>query len=280
MPETESVIVPWWSLGKISLAAGVLVLIQEGKLNLDTPFEDKKYTLRQLLQHTSGLPDYSGMKQYHEAVARGDKPWSSQELFQKVDTDKLLFDPGTAFAYSNIGYLFVREEIERITGKDLETALNDLVFNKLDLSDIRVANSQADAENVSGIQVGYDPAWVFHGLMISPLSSAALFLDRLSNTDFLSPKLKVEMLSPYLVSNKIPGRPFENPSYGLGLMMGMVNGKLYVGHTGQGPKSTIAVYSSVKDGLKRTVAGFVRSDKNEDQGKMEDYIFRKLFIEG
>jgi CubicO group peptidase (beta-lactamase class C family) len=51
-------LVPWWSFSKTVLAAGVLVLVDRRKLDLDAPIAGAPYTLRHLLQHTSGLPDY------------------------------------------------------------------------------------------------------------------------------------------------------------------------------------------------------------------------------
>jgi hypothetical protein len=48
---------PWWSLSKTVIAAAALALVKRGRLTLDDPVVGESYTLRQLLQHTSGLPD-------------------------------------------------------------------------------------------------------------------------------------------------------------------------------------------------------------------------------
>jgi CubicO group peptidase (beta-lactamase class C family) len=50
--------VAWWSFSKTVIAAAALVLLDHGKLELDGPVPRAPYTLRHLLQHTSGLPDY------------------------------------------------------------------------------------------------------------------------------------------------------------------------------------------------------------------------------
>ena len=60
--------VPWWSLTKTALAAGALTLVADGRLALDAPLLPKPYTLRQLLQHTAGVPNYGDLVEYHEAV--------------------------------------------------------------------------------------------------------------------------------------------------------------------------------------------------------------------
>jgi len=51
----RSVLVPWWSITKTCLSACVLVLVAGGRLDLDRPLPGRHFTLRQLLQHTSGL---------------------------------------------------------------------------------------------------------------------------------------------------------------------------------------------------------------------------------
>ena len=61
--------VPWWSFTKTVLAAAALVLVDAGRLTLDTPLAGQRYTLRQLLQHRAGVPDYGSLADYHDAVA-------------------------------------------------------------------------------------------------------------------------------------------------------------------------------------------------------------------
>ena len=63
--------VPWWSFTKTVLAAAALVLVDAGRLTLDTPLAGQRYTLRQLLQHRAGVPDYGSLADYHDAVASG-----------------------------------------------------------------------------------------------------------------------------------------------------------------------------------------------------------------
>jgi D-alanyl-D-alanine carboxypeptidase len=74
-PEPQS-LVPWWSFSKTVLAAAALVLVDRRRLDLDAPIGGAPYTLRHLLQHTSGLPDYGPDPDYHRAVAAGESPWT------------------------------------------------------------------------------------------------------------------------------------------------------------------------------------------------------------
>jgi D-alanyl-D-alanine carboxypeptidase len=71
--------VPWWSVRKTVLGAGALARVAEGRLWLDAPLAGPAFALRQLLQHTAGVPNYGGLASYHGAVARGDEPLSEAE---------------------------------------------------------------------------------------------------------------------------------------------------------------------------------------------------------
>jgi D-alanyl-D-alanine carboxypeptidase len=138
-PEPQP-LVPWWSFSKTVLAAAALALVDRRKLDLDVPVADAPYTLRHLLQHTSGLPDYGPNPDYHRAVAAGESPWTIDELLRRANP-RMLFAPGTRFSYSNIGYLFVRQLIERAADADVNDALRRLVFDPLGIEGVFMARS-------------------------------------------------------------------------------------------------------------------------------------------
>src|SRR5882672_11473166 len=122
---TDGVIapVPWWSFTKTVIAAGALALVRDGRLALDGPLPHRPYSLRQLLQHRAGVTNYGELAAYHEAVARGDTPWPIAELLERTDADKLRYQPGHGWFYSNIGYLFVRQLIEATCDEPIDAAL-------------------------------------------------------------------------------------------------------------------------------------------------------------
>lgn len=93
-PVAAPLAVPWWSLTKTALAAAAPALVADGTLALDRPLSGRPFTLHQLLQHTAGVPDYGALRDYHEAVARGDAPRSEERLLTRVDAERLLFPPG------------------------------------------------------------------------------------------------------------------------------------------------------------------------------------------
>jgi hypothetical protein len=153
--------VPWWSVTKTCLAACALVLVARGRLALDDRLPDRAYTLRQLLQHTSGLGSYTERSEYRAATERAEEPWSDSELLKRVRLDPFLFEPGQGWSYSNTGYFLIRRLIEQTTDTDIDMALRTLVLAPLGIERTRIARSPADLEdcawgNASGyIRVGY-----------------------------------------------------------------------------------------------------------------------------
>ena len=248
--------VPWWSIAKTVLASAALVLVAQGRLQLDSPIGDEPYTLRQLLGHRAGLRCYGGLRAYHDAVAAGDPPWSAAELLRRVEAGALAYAPGEGWAYSNVGYLLVRHLIEAETGAPLDGALERLVFRPLDIPGVTLAREPAGLDATAwGNAKRYHPEWVYHGLLVGPASSAALFLHRLLAGSLLPPDLLTAMQEAHHVGGALPGRPWTTARYGLGLMIGEgVPPGSYVGHTGGGPGSTAAVYRCAGTG--RTAAAF------------------------
>jgi CubicO group peptidase (beta-lactamase class C family) len=190
-------VVPWWSFGKTVIAAAALALVQEKRLALDAPLADRRYTLRQLLQHRAGLTDYGALAAYHAAVAAGEAPWPVALLLERTDAQRLRYEPGHDWGYSNIGYLFVRELIERTCGLALGDALAKLVLRPLRISNVQLARDPADLKDVHMGVPSYHPGWVYHGLLVGPLREAALLLDRLMRGALLGPDLLAQMGEPY-----------------------------------------------------------------------------------
>jgi CubicO group peptidase (beta-lactamase class C family) len=251
--------VPWWSFTKTVIAAAALVLVDEGRLALDQPLGLEGYTLRQLLQHRAGLPDYGPVAAYHAAVARHDDAWTPAELLERARARELVFRPGQGWAYSNIGYLLVRRQIEWATGVSLGEALARVVLRPLGIRGPRVAMRRDDLANVEmGTAEHYDPQWVYHGLLVGTLKDAAFLLHGLMSGGLLPRELQSAMLDAHpLPGEVVAGRPWTSPGYGLGLMIsGTVEGNRLAGHTGVGPGSVIAVFHSLSSRGTRTAAAF------------------------
>jgi D-alanyl-D-alanine carboxypeptidase len=255
---SDAASVPWWSFTKTALATAALQLVARGQLMLDDPVDGRRYTLRQLLQHRAGVPDYGHLTIYHEAVRRGDPLWDASQLFARVAVDHLDFEPGQGWQYSNLGYFLVRRMIETATGEDLGSALRHLIFDSLGLASVRLATCVNDLDATEwGNADRYDPGWVFHGLLVGTPGDAVRFLHRLMLGEVLPRALLSSMTDRFAISGPVAGRPWQTAGYGLGLMIGeMAGAGLGVGHSGAGPGSIAAVYHFGNRAQPCTVAAF------------------------
>jgi D-alanyl-D-alanine carboxypeptidase len=280
-PSSSDAIVAWWSFTKTLLAACVLRLSEQRLIALDNRLEGLPYTPRQLLQHRAGVGDYGGLAEYHAAVERGDTPWSEEELLRRIPPHELAFDPETGWAYSNVGYLLLRREVERKADSSLADAMARLVLRPLGLQAARIAES---TEQMQGIahppRRSYDPAWVYHGCVVGPVCEAALALHRLLASDLLAPASREALLRRHPIGGSLPGRPWISTGYGLGVMMGVMGSELQapmevVGHSAGGPGSVGAVFSGCVGGVAghRSAACFMAGD---DAGAAEFAVLRLL----
>ncbi|OCR26075.1 beta-lactamase [Pseudomonas syringae] len=267
--------VPWWSFTKTVLAVTALSLVRDGRIGLDGPISGHPFTLRQLLRHEAGLGDYGELAEYHAAVADNESAWSESEMMQRLDGARLRYSPGTRWRYSNVGYLLIGRLIERLTDLTLEEAVTQRALTPLGLSSVCFAKTRADLQQtLLGNTSTYDPAWVYHGLLIGPVSQAALFLDRLLCADLLPTGLLQEMQTARTLGGPIPGRPWITPGYGLGVMQGLIDGGLSLcGHTGCGPGSVIAVYRACDGDASACCAAF---EPGASEGAVEAFVVRQL----
>ena len=236
--------IPWWSFTKTALAIAALRLVDTSRLSLSAPVDGNRYTLAHLLRHDAGLPDYGGLAEYHDDVTAGKSPWPVERLLTAVDADRLRYEPGQGWAYSNIGYLKVGQLIERASDCSLGDALEQLVFTPAGLTTARLATAPDDLQGVQmGAVSGYHPGWVYHGLVVGTTADAARLLRALLTGALLRP----ETLHRMLDARALPAHRSTNypdPAYGLGLMCWATDPLAHpVGHTGGGPGSAIAVYS-------------------------------------
>ncbi len=249
-----------YSITKPFLAAAALRLAGEGALALDVPLarwlpsapHAREITLRHLLRHESGLPDYGPLGAYHEAVRRGDEPWDDATYFARCAAARLRFAPGARFAYSNLGYLLVRRLLETVRGAPLADVLAQEVVAPLglgrtfgpadaDLPRLVLGPSTYLAGGAAAVPVAghYGLGWVSHGVLASTAAETATAMDALVSGDLVPEHLRPALREARPVGPVAGGRPFAVPAYGLGLMadLGAACGPVF-GHSGGGPGST------------------------------------------
>jgi D-alanyl-D-alanine carboxypeptidase len=232
----------WWSLTKPVLAVAMLKLAEQGRIDLEATFEGSPFTFLQLLANTSGLPDYTRLTDYRADVAAGCAPWPDEVLLQRTGMIPS-FAPGTNWAYSNTGFLLVRQTIERIMDRPVDEAVAALVFTPMDITETRIALSPQDMAACawSGDRA-YHPGWVYHRMAVGPASDAVRFLDAVFFGGFLQDRSLTRMTQATQLGLGPRGRPWSTAAYGLGLMARtMTHGRAF-GHSGVGPHSVSAAY--------------------------------------
>jgi D-alanyl-D-alanine carboxypeptidase len=271
--DNDAAIVPWWSITKTALAACSLLLVAGGRLELDRPVAGRRYTLRQLLQHTSGLGCYTDTPDYEAAVDGHAEPWSG-EAHARFAHEQPLPEPGRGWKYSNSGYFLVRSMIEQATGMELERALKSMVLGPLGIEKTFIAKTRADMQcSVFGGEDNFHPGWVAHGLLMGPPSDVVAFMHRLLTGTLLPAPLLAAMSEPRPVEADLSGRPWQAAGYGLGLMIDTASPHgLCLGHTGQGPESVSAAYHFPALTPPVTVAAFAPTD---DQGVVERAVLEE-----
>ena len=219
----------WWSLTKAVIAALAL-----RHLDLDAEVDwPGRPTVREVLRHEGGVPDYGARPDYRAAVAAGDVPWPPEEMLAR--TRGSLFAPGTGWAYSNVGYLLVRRMLER------RAPLAELVRDEMDglgLHGTALAQTRADLAGAVGGDRPYDPGWVYHGTLVGPASEAVRWVHATATGPH-----GAAMAEGARVCGPLPGRPWAEGRYGFGTMCGPMEGVGRAwGHSGVGPSSVSACY--------------------------------------
>jgi len=256
-----------YSITKMFTASLILKLCEEGKLSLEDPLakwfphiaQAARISVRQVLNHTAGIPDYGGISAYHDSVRSSPSiPWSFERVAAETFGKGLLFAPGQGWAYSNPGYMLVKRIAEEVTGASYRTLIAERIASSFGLQKTFVPESVEDLASLApgtssqlapdgsprDVRAHYHPGWVSHGVVASTSSETARFLDGLFHGQFLSRHSLDQMMEFVLLptapdpspsAKDSPLRP-GRPGYGLGLMGDPASPwGLLVGHNGGGP---------------------------------------------
>ena len=140
------------SISKQFTATGIMLLVQEGKLGLDDPIElyidilPERWhgiTVRQLLTHTSGIPDYEAIFGYESYR----NIYTPREIIDIGNSQPPDFPPGTDYSYSNTGYFLLTMILERVSGEKFEEFLQARIFGPLGMTATRNSDPSAIIPN-------------------------------------------------------------------------------------------------------------------------------------
>ena len=157
LPMTSTTKMLGGSTGKVFYSVVVLQLIEEGKLELDTPiystmsdydwFERlpnaKHLTVRALMRHETGIPRYVFKESFQKDILKDiNKVWKPEELLSYVFDDKPEFEVGSDFAYSDTNYIILCMLIEEVTGNTLYDEVQSRVLDKVGLKHVVPQNKR------------------------------------------------------------------------------------------------------------------------------------------
>lgn len=242
------------SLNKLFTSLAIGQLVEQGKLSYEDPlakflpdFPDpesaRKIRIKHLLSHTSGLGDYLGTPAYRDALDRMVTVKARVDIFPRKPP---AFEPGTKWAYSNIGYELLGRVIEIATGQDYYDYMQKQVFAPAEAKSASFPLLPKDGVAVAPMAYPYAFTSTKGALkdfenklgdMFRRGSAAgnsivsALDLITLSNAMHDGRIVKPETLRLHSSSKPDLG----SPNYGYGFIAGPYLGRPFVGHNGRAP---------------------------------------------
>ncbi len=233
------------SVTKQFTAAAIMKLVDQGKVSLDDPLT--KYlpdypgpggaaTVRQLLNHTSGIMPYTQITSW-AAKADAGAVATTQSLIDEFKNVPLQFQPGEKYSYNNSGYVLLGAILEKVTGKSWDTAIVSTITAPLGLKSIMAGVQEP---HVKGMAIGYTdaqgkivPSSSVH--MSNPHAAGALIgtADDLARWGYaLHSGAVVSPASYALMTSAQKTNDGKDIAYGFGLAPGDVRGRPSVGHNG------------------------------------------------
>jgi D-alanyl-D-alanine carboxypeptidase len=242
-PMTDNMAAWVYSISKTYLAAIMLRLSERGLVKLDAPAANylskdilsqlangDKFTVRQLLNHSTGLRNHTTEPAYQ--LAQLNSPLQQPNLAEKVKfvyDRPALFEPGTDFAYSNTGYALLQWIAEKVTGKGYAQILREEIIEPLNLGKTyyHVSDEQLQQlgapnyyferfnngvlENVTKWHNGIAHGLEGYGGIIANGSDVIRFMEGLIKGNVVSNASLAQMRT------WITGKNSDEPDYGLGL---------------------------------------------------------------
>ncbi|MGW7433367.1 serine hydrolase domain-containing protein [Streptomyces sp. NPDC054861] len=249
------------SVSKAFSGAVALRLVDRRKLDLDDTIGERlpslptawhQVTLRQLLQHTSGLPDFSTAPAFIEILQADPRHhFDSRRLLDFVANEGLRFPPGSRYAYSNSDNIAVALMAEAATGQRYERLLERLVYAPLGLRETSLPQGYrmprpyihgydvtppAPPEDISEA-LSASGVWASGGIVSTPKDLNAFIRAWAGGHDFLSPATRRQQRTFLPGAASEPAGPGTNAG-GLAIFRYTTRCGAVYGHTGNFPGYT------------------------------------------
>ena len=240
-PVTTDTVFEIGSITKQFTAAAVLLLAQDGKLSLDNkivqylkeaPAGWSQITLRQLLTHTSGLKNYTGLPGFELT-----RHLTQAQFIQQIAAYPLEFQPGGKWAYCNTGYNLLGYIIENVSGRTYWDFLRQRILAPLQMTATADRDPQALLPNrARGYQTNtagqfinrdYDLTDIFAaGALASTVGDLAKWNAALDTGKILTPASRRQMWAPVRLNEG------ATHDYGFGWFLQPWRGHANIGHCG------------------------------------------------
>lgn len=163
------------SITKPMVATIMLDLVETEVIGLDDPIADylptnlvenienaDSATIRQVLQMTSGIVDYTITDAFDDAVEKSPQTfWTAEDTLTFIYGEPASFDPDEGYEYSNTNYIIAQIIIERVTGQPLADTLREKIFTPLGMETCYLETAATFAQFiVRGYSVNEDSEWV------------------------------------------------------------------------------------------------------------------------
>lgn len=233
------------SITKQFTTAGIMLLVEEGQVNLDDPLKkylpeypefENEISIRRLLTHTSGIGDYVELTAWPEME---NIPLSRHELVKSFSKLPLLFNPGDQWYYSNSGYYLLGLVIEKVSRLSYSEFVKRRLVDKAGLKKTFYCPTSQDYpfaakgyRTKKGQILPADPYIVDHAYAAGALCSTALDLikwnEALASGVIIKEKSYELMTKPVILND---GKSTET-NYGFGLELGSFLNHRMVSHGG------------------------------------------------
>ncbi|HEY0515122.1 MAG TPA: serine hydrolase domain-containing protein [Thermoanaerobaculia bacterium] len=254
------------SVGKQITAVAVLMLVEAGKVRLDEPASKylkemrgwaREVTVRDLLQHTAGIPDT-----YPALEERGGTPTGLDALRLLARWKRLDFEPGSQFQYSDSGYDLLGTLIERVSHRSYPKFVEERILRPAGMKDSFVFDEARlrRAKRALGYERGFGQ-WVLKddsplnllygsGGVYSTVADLARYDQALFGSRLIRPASLAEMLKPNVLNDGTV------VTYGFGWWVGKTEaGETYYGHSGNWLGFTAYYLHFPRDGMAVMVLG-------------------------
>ena len=267
------------SCTKMFTAVTVLKLQEKGLLNINDSvyrylpkhkFIDSTITIKQLLNHTSGLTDILKNGFQNEPFINPQGDFSDKVLFSRIDT--IDFEKGSRYQYCNTNYFLLAKIIESVTDKSCEMNIQELIINPLNLKNTfpyhsntinNLAHPIIDGQDLNEIsKFANNKLSQGSGNVVSDVLDLNIFIRALLIDKTLLDKKSLDQMTSFF--------EYKNTKTGLGLFKNKYGKRILLGHTGLQISYISYAFADPKTGESIIVLN------NNAKDEIIDKVFEKL----